>query len=413
MKTRLVALFLLTSLVTFAQKSELKTAEKAIKKQDYASAINALKAAEGSIESADAKLKSKFYFLKGQAYMAKKDYGTASKAFKDLEAFEKKSGKVRYSDDAAPMMTQLIQDVAARGSKLYSEKDYANASKDFYMVYELNPKDTTFMFNAAISATIGKDYDNALKYYKSLQDIGYTGISKGYYAINKETNKKENLGEKQSRDFMVKSGKYSNPTDETTESKLGDIAKNMAYIYNQQGKTEEAIGAIQKARSLYPKDLGLILSEADLYIKLNKMDKFGELMKLAVEQDPENPTLFFNLGAVNQDQKNNEEAKKYYEKAIELKPDYGDAYMNLGVLTLEKEAPIVEEMNKNLSDFKKYDELLLKQKAVYKEALPYLEKADQYARNIEIVKTLMNIYESLEMSEKAKKYRELYKELRG
>lgn len=142
------------------------------------------------------------------------------------------------------------------------------------------------------------------------------------------------------------------------------------------------------------------------------MDKFGELMSEAISLDPNNPILYYNLGVVNYNQGRVEDAKKYYEKAIELKPDYSDAYMNLAVTVLDKDKKIVEEMNKNLSNFKKYDQLALQQKEVYKEALPFLEKADSLNRNIDTVKTLMNIYEVLEMSDKAKEFRDLYKSMR-
>ena len=99
-------------------------------------------------------------------------------------------------------------------------------------------------------------------------------------------------------------------------------------------------------------------------------------------------------------------------KAIELKEDYGDAYLNLAVVIMNKEKAIVDEMNENLSDFDKYDELLLKQREVHKEALPYLEKADKYNRSINTVQFLMNVYQTLEMEEKAKVFSDLYRELR-
>ena len=86
--------------------------------------------------------------------------------------------------------------------------------------------------------------------------------------------------------------------------------------------------------------------------------------------------------------------------------------MNLAVATLDKDAAIVEEMNQNLSNFKKYDELALKQKAVYQEALPYLEKADSLNRNLETVRTLMSIYDVLENTTKADEYRALYKSMK-
>jgi tetratricopeptide (TPR) repeat protein len=142
------------------------------------------------------------------------------------------------------------------------------------------------------------------------------------------------------------------------------------------------------------------------------MDKFQELMEEAVELDPENPTLFFNLGVVNQNQGKSEQAIEYYKKAIELDPEYADAYMNLSVAILSGEQAIVEEMNKNLSNFKKYDELEKKQKELYKSALPYLEKADELGRTEDTVKSLLNIYD-LTGNKKAETLRPIYKKMRG
>ena len=211
---------------------------------------------------------------------------------------------------------------------------------------------------------------------------------------------------------MIKLGQYSNPTQEVSPSKQADIVKNIGYILVNQGKTEEAIIALQEARRASPKDVNLILNEAQLYIKLKKMDKFGALMEEAVKLDPTNPTLFFNLGVVNANEGKIEDAVKYYKKAIELKPDYADAYMNLSVAMLSEEKAIVEEMNKNLSNFKKYDELQAKQKALYKKALPFLMKADNIKRSEGTVRTLLNIYDTLEMEKEAEALRPIYKELR-
>ena len=41
-----------------------------------------------------------------------------------------------------------------------------------------------------------------------------------------------------------------------------------------------------------------------------------------------------------------EEARNNYEKAIELKEDYGDAYLNLAIVIMDQEREIVDEMNK-------------------------------------------------------------------
>jgi len=404
----------LFTLTVFAQKSELRIAEKAIKKEQFSEAVTAVKAAEALISEMSEKQKAEFYFLKGQAFAGTKNYEVAAEAFNYLMDYEKQIGKKKYSDDAAPILNQMINEVSTRGSKLYNEdKDYANAANDFYLTYVLSPTDTSFLFNAAIAASQAKDMDKSLEYFKKLKEIGYTGITTQYFATNKENGEIENLGSKQQRDLMIKAGEYLKPEDRMSDSKQADVIKNIGYILTQQGKVDEAIMAIKEAREADPKDLNLLLTEADLYIKLDKMDKFGELMAEAVKLDPTNPTLFFNLGVVNANQGKTEDAIKYYKKAIELKPDYADAFTNLAIAILAEETAIVEEMNKNLSDFDKYDKLVIKQKAVYKKALPYLEKSDTMKEDIQTVQTLLNIYQVLEMDDKAKAYKTKFDKLRG
>ncbi len=47
------------------------------------------------------------------------------------------------------------------------------------------------------------------------------------------------------RDLSVKSGTHTDPVDRTTESKKGEILKNIALILKEQGKTDEAIVALE------------------------------------------------------------------------------------------------------------------------------------------------------------------------
>ncbi len=69
-------------------------------------------------------------------------------------------------------------------------------------------------------------------------------------------------------------------------------------------------------------------------------------------------------------------------------------------------------INNNLDNETKYNELMEKQRELYRQALPYLEKADSLKRDIDTVKTLKNMYEMLEMEDKAKEYVALYKSMK-
>jgi hypothetical protein len=83
--------------------------------------------------------------------------------------------------------------------------------------------------------------------------------------------------------------------------------------------------------------------------------------------------------------------------------------VNLGAAMLEKDKELVEEMNKNLNDFKKYDAIKAKQVTLYKEVIPMYEK--DYSLNPkdpDTVKTLLSLYENAGMDDQYKKMKEVY-----
>lgn len=401
----------LLSIVTFAQKNELKVVEKALKKNDFKTAKATIATLEGTEDSIDSKLKAKYYLLKGSAY-GKSDVKKAADAYDKLISYEKEIGKQKYTKEAVLKLSALILFVSKQAIEQYNNKDYKKAKQNFLLTYELSPKDTAFLYNAALSSSLDKDYETSLKHFNELRKISYMGITKEYLAVHKESGKEESFPSESLRDLSVKTESHIKPTERVSESKQVDIIKRIGYIYVNQGKPELAIAALEEARKSNPKDINLLLNQAQMYVKLERMDKFGELMEEAVKLDPTDPNLFFNLGVVNANEGKTEEAIKYYKKAIELKPDYGDAYMNLAITILAGEKVIIDEMNKNFSNEKKYNKLQKRQKVLYKEALPYLIKGDTLNRTVETAKTLMNIYYVLEMNKEAEKFRVIYKKLR-
>ena len=69
--------------------------------------------------------------------------------------------------------------------------------------------------------------------------------------------------------------------------------------------------AVKLARETDPKDLNLIITQANLYIQLNENERFEELMKEAIEQDPTNAVLYFNIGVVNDKRGNKTEVNTF------------------------------------------------------------------------------------------------------
>ena len=119
-------------------------------------------------------------------------------------------------------------------------------------------------------------------------------------------------------------------------------------------------------------------------------------MSEALEKDPNNAVLYYNLGVVNADQGDSASARTFYEKAIALDPKMENAYLNLVAIILENESTIVEQMNglgNSRADNIKYDELKQQRETLYKECVPVLKQLISLDEtNLEAVQTLRNIY---------------------
>lgn len=447
MKKPFLLLFtLLISIATFAQKDELKASEKALKKSDYPASKSSIDQAEGLISNADDKSKAKFYYLKGETYagLVKTDptsenIDAAAHSFQSLFDLEEETGSNKYSDLAKPTMDALISEVSAIGIKSYQEKNYSAAKDELLTVYNLSSKDTAYLEYAANAAyleadlskktatedlnsekinketydskivEINKTFNISLTHFSKLMEIGYTGVIEEYSVKNVESGKTENVGSKSEMELMSKSKEYTDPKVTYTDSKKPDIVKNIAYCYVELGEVNKAIEAVKNARKMSPDDLNLVLTEANLQYKLGNKDKFAELMEQAIKLDPTNATLYFNLGVMSMEQKEAEKAKEYYRKAIELKPDYRDAYVNLGSALLEKDTQLVEEMNQNLSNFDKYDEIKARQVELYNEVIPLYEKAFELdSKDIDTIRTLMSLYENVEREAEFQEMKTLY-----
>lgn len=402
MKTKILSLALsFLSVVAIAQKKEIKDAGKAVEKGSFAEAKTLLSQAEPQLSGANDNYKTDFYLYKGQAYLGDgkgtsvQDLMTAAEAFKKAQEMGSAEAANGLAQVTTVLVESAIEDQNAGNFKEGAEKLLAS--------YEL-AKDTLHLYYAATFYTQAKDYGTAIKYYEQLRDMGFTGVETEYVAVNKTTGEEEVMNKVQ-RDLMVKSGEYIKPADRKTESKAGEIAKNIALIYIDQGEKEKAIAAMDAAKAANPDDMSLLQSEADMYYQMGDKEKYKEIMEGILEKDPKNPTLYYNLGVSSYEIGDIEGAVNYYNKALEINPEMTEARLNIAAAILSKEAAIVEQMNAlglSKADTQKYDELAAQRKDLYKQALPYLEKVmENNPENVEAIRTTMNIYYQLGENEKA------------
>ncbi|WP_271768156.1 tetratricopeptide repeat protein [Aquimarina algiphila] len=422
MKTKfIVVLFLAVSAIGFSQKQALKAAAKALKSGNMDVASDALKAAEGQLDMADEKMKAQFYFFKGQVLASSSGESlekveAAADAYNKSIEIEKTAGGSKYTADASQKLQLLRQALIENAIKDQNAKNYKGAAEKLYLGYKTNKADTTYLYYAAGNSVNAKDYDKALLYYKELKELNFSGIKTEFVATDKATGKVEPFDSKLIRDASVKSGSYIKPETRTSESKKGEIAKNIALIYMSQGKDEEAVAAISDAKKENPNDAALMQAEADVYYKLGNIAKYKEIMEQIVANDPENPDLLYNLGVSASRLGDNDQALGYYKKALELKPDYTAAQINIASIILGGETKIVDEMNglgTSSKDNKRYEELKVERQNIYINAVPYLEGAlKSKPDNVEAIRTLMNIYYQLD-NPKADEMKSKLKALEG
>lgn len=402
------ALFL--SIGGFAQKNEIKAAEKALKSGNANEAITILTGAESLVANATDAEKAQFLFVKGNAYLnlanknveEGKNLSLAATAYKELLEAEKASGKAKYSTQAAASITEIkgkLINGAIADTK--ANKD-AEGAKKLYEAYLLEKKDTINLYYAASTYVNAKDYTTALKLYEELKSLNYSGKGTYYYAVNKVNGQEDFFANVADRDKMVKMGTHEKPRTENVPSKRGEICKNIALIYVQEGKIAEAKKAVSDARKANPDDTSLILTEANLYLETKDMDTYGKLISEALQKNPNDVDLIFNLGVVTANAKKYSEAEKFYAKVMELDPKYVNAYINMAAMKLEDEKDIIDAMNKlgtSADDMKRYNVLKKKREDLFKSTIPYLEKAVALdPTNVDVSKTLLNVYSALEMT---------------
>ena len=387
--------FLLTLVVTlgWAQKKELKQAQKLYKSAKISEAKASLDANQSVLESAEMKYAAPYNLLRSQIALAEEDYQAS---YDYLQLAQKDSGLSSKTSEQKRLLIAAIINAAIEQSE---SKEFIASAKNLYLSYVIDPEaNVDYLYYAASNAVNASEYELSLKYYQILKDIKYTGITTKRYVTEVANNTEIEVTESEYSIYQ-KSKDYTNFRTEDTESKFPEIVKNIALIYNQLGEKEKAIEAVIAARAESPNDLGLILTEANIYIELGEKEKFKVLMGEAIAQDPENANLYYNLGVVTADLGDNEKARTYYEKAIELDPSMEDGYLNLVALILKDETSIVEEMNSlgnSRADNAKYDILKEKRESVYSECVPILKKLISISdSNQEAARTLMNIYATL------------------
>lgn len=237
----------------------------------------------------------------------------------------------------------VMQNLAMRhGIDKFNAEDYSSAYDMFIKSEELSLAmgltDTLAIYNAALSAERGEDYENSLTYYKK-------AIAKGYGKAKGET-----------------PGLYIVMSD----------------LHRAMGDTAMAEQTTLEGLDLYPNDKGLLIEMVNIYLGRNELDKALDVLKQTLEQDPENANLQYSVGAVYDNLGKKEEARAAYIKAIELDPKYFDPNYNIGASYYNEAVELINEANAiPTNQTTKYNAAKAAADEVLYKAIPFLERAHE------------------------------------
>jgi tetratricopeptide (TPR) repeat protein len=273
------------------------------------------------------------------------------------------------------------------GVSMFEQQEYETALGAFAGAVELydvlSIPDTIAMINAALAAERSDNYSDAYKYYKMCADNNY-GVGAEMY---------------QSMIRVI-------TADETSDD-------------------SKVLEVLEEGKKKFPKDFILNVEEFNYWFAKGDNQKAQAALQQAVQADPDNKILRFNIGVtfdnmIKSAQKNKdfeqanlfmEKSVEAYKKAIELDENYNDAYYNLGALYYNQSIEVkriageMEDQSNYESEVKRADDMMAN-------AAPYLEKASELSPDdVSTLTVLKSIYFNIEDMDKYNVVKEKLKAL--
>ena len=354
-------------------------------------------------ESPVLKLKdeTKMYYYRGMIYldyimMASMDEGI----MKELEAMEEEQlelasfgslkkcieldTKNQWKSDVNRRIESLRAMMFNAGAEMFNQKNFEAAYDAFdgsVKMYDvLSNPDSLAMIIAALAAENLNRFDEAFNYYKMCADNNYGKGAEMYQSMIR----------------VLNSPKNENKDD------------------------QKILSVIEEGKNKFPNDFVLNVEEFNFWYNKGDNEKAQQALQNAIEADPTNKILHFNIGVTydnlaktEHEAKNHEKAFEYIEKAvtgyksaIELDDKYVDAYYNLGALYVNESQEIQSIANDY--DGEKYEQEMKRGQETMQKGIPYLEKVLTFTPNDKnTLSVLKIIYANMDDMENYKRIKAL------
>lgn len=302
-----------------------------------------------------------------------------------------------------------LQETNKTAMDAYNAKNYAVAAPKFMEVYNLlksNGQDNkVYMYYAGLNYALANDYPQASKIYTDLINSGYTGVETTYTAKDNKTGQVSSYDQKTWEILKKTASKdYSDFKTQQSPSVESDLYETLATILLNTKKNDEALAIIEKGLAKFPNNAKLKEYQGTALYASGKTDQFMQNLKDQLAKNPNDATNWYNLGVLqSKNPATVNEAITSLQKAIELKPDFGNAYQNLVYAVIGDDEKAVNEINalrKTKPD--EATKLIEARKDRFSKALPYGEKWLQAMPNdLTAVQTMKDVYNTTKNTAKA------------
>ncbi len=291
-----------------------------------------------------------------------------------------------------------LQETNKAAMDAYNAKNYTVAAPKFLEVYNLlktsGQDDKIYMYYAGLSYALANNTEESIKIYTDLINSGFTGVQTNYTAKEKKTGQVVPL-DKATWELMKKNADYSDFKTEQTASVEPDLYETLTTLLLNAKKSNEALVIIEKGLAKYPNNAKLKEAQATAYYDSGNTEKFIGALKEQLAKNPNDATNWYNLGVMqSKNPATVEDAIASFKKAIEIKPDFDNAYQNLVYAVVGDDSKIVAQINASRKD--KPDEatkLIDARRERFSKALPYAEGWYKAApENLDALTALKEIY---------------------
>ncbi len=333
-----------------------------------------------------------------QAYDAPKMYNSIYKMFEyftkcdELEQIPNEKGKVKIKFRKENAATLKIErpNLINGGVHYFNENKNPEAYKFFSMYIESAKNPMLAADNLMETDTLL----NTIAYYATLASIKLAQDNQDNQEVQ-NTYYKQVLNYSQLAALDPENGSSALELEATAHKALGD--------------TTQWLNTLKQGLEKFPTHQFFFGHLVDYYSNSGKYEealKFADDM-IAKEGGKATPFTLYVKGYLYQNMKNYDNAIEAYKKTIEADPTYAEAYSNLGLCYYQKGLEYAGQTSSDLND-PKYQEDQAKIKAFYEQARPYYEKARELKPdNRELwMNGLYTIYYNLNM---AKEFEEIEK----